>query len=115
MAAISNAEPMPRDEIPDMGPKRQGPGKEGALIADLLKLLLKIRARELNVASRLIARGDDLDAIASGVRENLAVLRGWRNEIFGQDALDLVDGKLAFAVVDGKLVMTRAEVLETSA
>ena len=31
-------------------------GKEGVLVADLLKLLLKIRARELNVASRLIAR-----------------------------------------------------------
>jgi ribonuclease D len=114
MQALSSAEPMARDDIPDLGAKRQGPGKEGALIADLLKLLLKIRARELNVASRLIARGDDLDALASGVRENLAVLRGWRNDIFGQDALDLVDGKLAFAVADGKLVMTRADVLEAT-
>ncbi len=109
MQALAAAFPMPREDIPDLGIKRQGPGKEGALIADLLKLLLKIRARELNVASRLIARGDDLDAIACGVREGLPVLKGWRYDVFGKDALELLGGQLAFAVTAGKLVMTRTE------
>jgi ribonuclease D len=36
-------------------------------------------------------------------------LEGWRFEQFGRDALDLVEGRLAFAVRGGKLVMTRTE------
>ncbi len=108
MAALATARPMPREEMPDTGPRRQGPGKDGVLIADLLKLLLKIRSRELNVASRLIARSDDLDALASGLRDAVPVLSGWRHDIFGRDALALIDGQLAFAVRDGKLAMMRA-------
>src|SRR3546814_9589624 len=81
--------------------------KESALVADLLKLLLKIRAKEINVASRLLARSDDLEMLAAGVRDELSILDGWRFEQFGRDAVDLVEGRMAFAVQDGKLRMTR--------
>lgn len=109
MKAIKGAEPLPREEMPDYGPRRAGPGKEGALVADLLKLLLKIRSREINVASRLITRSDELEALAAGEREDLQILSGWRYEQFGHDALDLVEGRLAFAVVNGRLKMTRTQ------
>lgn len=109
MKAIKSAEPLPREEMPDYGPRRAGPGKEGALVADLLKLLLKIRSREINVASRLITRSDELEALAAGEREDLQILSGWRYEQFGHDALDLVEGRLAFAVVNGRLKMTRTQ------
>ncbi|HZV18809.1 MAG TPA: ribonuclease D [Sphingobium sp.] len=109
MAAIRNAEPLPREEMPEREPGRPGLGKEGILVADLLKLLLKIRSREINVASRLLARSDDLEALAAGVRDGLPILEGWRFEQFGRDALDLVEGRMAFAVRDGKLLMTRTE------
>src|SRR3546814_11170516 len=85
-------------------------GKDSALIADLLKLLLKIRSKEADVAAKLIARSDDLEAIAAGQREGLAVLDGWRRDVFGSDAIDLVEGRLAFAIVDGRLRMTRMEI-----
>ncbi|MCW2362045.1 MULTISPECIES: ribonuclease D [Sphingobium] len=111
MAALDNAAPLPRDEMPERDPGRPGLGKEGALVADLLKLLLKIRSREINVASRLLARADDLEMLAAGVRTNLPILEGWRFEQFGRDALDLVEGRMAFAVRDGKLLMTRTEKL----
>ena len=81
-----------------------GLGREGALVADLLKLLLKIRARESNVAPRLVAKSEELELLAAGRREGLAILEGWRFEEFGRDALDLVEGRLAFAIRDGKLV-----------
>ena len=84
-------------------------GKDGALVADLLKLLLKIRSRDIDVAARLIARSDDIDALAAGVREGLSILEGWRYEQFGRDAVDLVEGRLAFAVKGGRLKMTRTE------
>ena len=110
MEALANADPLPPSEMPPREDKAPGLGKEGALIADLLKLLLKIRARESNVAPRLIARSDELEHLAAGRREGLQILEGWRFEEFGRDAVDLVEGRLAFAVRGGKMVMTRAEI-----
>ena len=109
MAIIATAEPMSAEEMPSRDDKRPGLTKEGSLVADLLKLLLKIRSRDANVASRLLARSDELELLAAGQRTGLAILEGWRYEQFGADALALVEGKLAFAVRDGKLRMTRAE------
>ncbi|MGE4322981.1 MAG: ribonuclease D [Sphingobium sp.] len=109
MAALAGHSPLPREEMPERDPKRPGLGKDGALVADLLKLLLKIRSRDINVASRLLARSDDIDALAAGMREGLAILEGWRYEQFGRDAVDLVEGRMAFAVKGGRLKMTRTE------
>ncbi|MFN3749379.1 MAG: ribonuclease D [Sphingorhabdus sp.] len=109
MAVLADAQPLSKDEMPDRNHNGPGPGKDGALVADLLKLLLKIRSREINVASRLITRSEELERLAAGDREGLELLKGWRYEQFGHDALDLVEGRLAFAVVNGKLKMTRTE------
>jgi ribonuclease D len=108
MAAIDNAQPMTDAEMPPRTPRGAPLGKEGALVADLLKLLLKIRSREIDVAARLLARSEDLELLAAGVRE-LPLLQGWRYEQFGKDALDLVEGKMAFAVVNGRLKMTHVD------
>ena len=83
--------------------------KDGSLVADLLKLLLKIRARDIDVASKLLARSEELEALAAGVRTGLPMLQGWRFDQFGRDALDLVEGRLGFAVQNGKLTMTRTD------
>lgn len=105
--AIAAAVPLSKDEMPEREPHRPGAGKDGVLVADLLKLLLKIRSREINVAARLLARTDELELLAAGVRDKLAILEGWRFDQFGRDALDLVEGRMAFAVKGGKLQMTR--------
>src|SRR6476619_6988792 len=107
MSAISNAKPLEHDEMPEREPRRPGLTKDAALVSDLLKLLLKIRAKETGVAARLIARSDDLEALAAGVRKNLNILSGWRYEQFGKDAVDLVEGRLAFGIEHGKLKMSR--------
>ncbi|MES2493105.1 MAG: ribonuclease D [Pseudomonadota bacterium] len=106
MAALANAVPLAEDELPPRTARGAPLGKEGALVADLLKLLVKIRAREIDVSARLLARSDDLELLAAGVRKNLSLLEGWRYEQFGREALELVEGKLAFAVLGGKLKMT---------
>lgn len=108
MAAIDGAKPMTDAELPPRTPRGAPLGKEGALVADLLKLLLKIRSREIDVAARLLARSEDLELLAAGARE-LPLLQGWRFEQFGKDALDLVEGKMAFAVVNGRLKMTHVD------
>jgi ribonuclease D len=109
MAALASAKEMPAAEMPTREDRQPGLGKEGALVADLLKLLLKIKTRESNVAARLLARSEELEALAAGRRDGLAILQGWRFDEFGRDALDLVEGRLAFAIRGGKLVMTRTE------
>lgn len=109
MDTLANATPLPASEMPARDDRRPGLGKEGGLVSDLLKLLLKIRARDIDVAPRLLARTDELDFLAAGHRDGLAILEGWRFEQFGRDALDLVDGRLGFGVVNGKLKITRIE------
>ncbi|MEE4153053.1 MAG: ribonuclease D [Erythrobacter sp.] len=108
MKIIADADPLPKGEMPDKMKRGAPLGREGALVADLLKLLLKIRAREIDVAPRLLTRADEMEALAAGMRD-LPVLQGWRYEVFGRDALELVEGKLAFAVKDGKLAMTHID------
>jgi ribonuclease D len=108
ITALEGAEPLSADDLPNREPRRPGLTKDGALVSDLLKLLLKIRSKEVGVASKLIARTDEIEALAAGVRNGLGILDGWRFEQFGRDALALVEGQLAFAIEHGKLKMTRA-------
>ncbi|MEO8142238.1 MAG: ribonuclease D [Sphingomicrobium sp.] len=113
MQALATAKPMTPEELPQRDLKRPGLTKDGALVSDLLKLLLKIRSRDTGVAPKLIARSDELEALAAGVRDGLNILSGWRFDQFGSDALDLVEGRLAFGIVDGKLVMTKTAKVPT--
>jgi len=108
MKVLADAEPLPKSEMPEKVKQGAPLGREGALVADLLKLLLKIRAREIDVAPRLLTRADEMEALAAGARD-LPVLQGWRFDVFGKDALDLVEGKLAFAVERGRLKMTHID------
>jgi ribonuclease D len=107
MTALATAKPLEPHELPDREPRRPGLTKEGALVSDLLKLLLKIRAKEAGVAPRLIARSDELEALAAGVRNGLSILSGWRFEEFGRDAVNLVEGRIGFAIENGKLKLSR--------
>ncbi len=109
IAALESAKPMSADDMPPRDDRKPGLGKEGALVADLLKLLLKIRARDIDVAAKLLARTEELEALAAGQRDGLAILEGWRFDQFGKEALALVEGRLGFAVKNGRLKMTRAE------
>lgn len=106
LAVIEVAAPLPEAEMPPREDRKPGLGKEGALIADLLKLLLKIRAREADVAPRLIARSEELEAIAAGQRDGLPLLTGWRYDVFGKDAIALVEGRTAFSVKNGRMTMS---------
>ncbi|WP_448586578.1 ribonuclease D [Thermaurantiacus sp.] len=107
MAALATAEPLHLDPPPRNG--WPAPTPNTALVADLLKLLLKLRAKDLGVAPRLIARAEDLEGLAAGARAGLPLLEGWRREVFGEDALALVEGRVGFAIVDGQLRMVSSD------
>ncbi len=103
MQALARAKPLDRDELPSKSGRKQRFTKENALVADLLKLLLKIRSAEIDVASRLIAKAEDIERLVNGERDGMALLDGWRFEQFGRDALDLIEGRMSFSVKDGQL------------
>src|SRR5690606_9968411 len=84
MDALATASPLPPEEMPAREDRGPGLGREGALVADLLKLLLKVRARESNVAPRLVAGSEELEQLAAGRREGLPILSGWRYDQFGR-------------------------------
>ncbi|MBX3483462.1 ribonuclease D [Phenylobacterium sp.] len=83
-------------------PRHQASPAAGAVV-ELLKVLLKARAEEAGVASKLIATVSDLEQIANDDRADVGALKGWRYEAFGEDALKLKRGELAL-VLDGARV-----------
>src|ERR1700736_478153 len=85
------ADPDPPPAIPA---KAEAPPGIGPLI-ELLRVLLKQRCEDFQVAQKLVASADDLEAIAADDNAPVRALSGWRREIFGKDALALKHGKLA--------------------
>jgi ribonuclease D len=47
--------------------------------------------------TRLIANAADVEALAREKEPDIAALKGWRRELFGDKALKLKSGKLALA------------------
>ena len=72
-------------------------------VVELLKVLLKARSEDADVASKHIATVADLEKIANDDNADTPALQGWRREAFGEDALRLKRGELAL-VLDGARV-----------
>ncbi|MEQ9448863.1 MAG: HRDC domain-containing protein, partial [Rhodospirillaceae bacterium] len=105
LAAIEKGRAVPESECPR--PERSGDRDEQPpkAVVELLKLLLKTKAEANDVAQRLIATSDDIEAIAMSDEAQVRALQGWRRELFGADALKLKHGKLAIGLsADGKNV-----------
>jgi ribonuclease D len=88
-------------------PKIERERRNGANIGptvELLKVLLRQVSEESDVAGKLIATVDDLEAIASSDKADVPALMGWRRKLFGERALDLKHGRLALTVENGKVV-----------
>lgn len=102
--AVERGRSLPEDQLPQPPVRRDIPQGTGP-ITDLLKVLLKMRCEENDVAQKLVANSDDLELIAIDDEAPVAALKGWRREIFGADALDLKRGRLALCLSrDGKRV-----------
>jgi ribonuclease D len=85
-------------------PSSQALSPTAAALADMLRVLLKAAAARNRVAPRLIADSEDLDLIASEDAPDVAALKGWRRELFGEVALRLKRGEVALTVRNGEVV-----------
>jgi len=52
----------------------------------------------------VIATVDELDRIAADDHADVPAMKGWRRELFGENALALKHGKLALAVEKGRVI-----------
>ncbi|WP_018898704.1 ribonuclease D [Rhizobium sp. 2MFCol3.1] len=105
--AVNTALALPKAEMPHAPRQTQAP-EGAAAAAELLKVLLKLISEKHGVAPKVIANSEDLDKIAAeGENADVGALRGWRRELFGDPALQLIKGDVALRFV-GKKVETVA-------
>ena len=94
---------MDKAELPVVPRGPSAPDRVGAA-SELLKVLLKLTAEKHNVAQRVIATSDHIDQIAAhGDRADVPAMRGWRRELFGDEALRLIAGRIALGFSDRKI------------
>jgi ribonuclease D len=104
IATVRDALASPEANAPAAPRAAQPPPPQSAgAVVELLKVLLKARAEEAGVASKLIATVSDLEKIAIDDEADTPALADWRREAFGEDALKLKRGELAL-VLDGARV-----------
>lgn len=86
--------------------KRKPPSPSVAARTEILRLLLKLQAAQHGVAGKLIASVDDLEALANqGENADVPAMKGWRRELFGDVALELMSGRLAVGLKDDKITI----------
>lgn len=106
--AVRRGLDMPEDRIPVSNGAPPTPPGIGPLI-ELLKVLLKMKCEQHDVAQKLVATVADLERIAADDRADVPALSGWRREAFGNAALDLKHGRLAIGMRGKKLTLIPAQ------
>ncbi len=107
--ALAEAKDEPPPQLPAEPERKRRRHEPSPSAVDLLKTLLRLRAEETGVAPRLIANAEDIERLAAGDDEGVAALTGWRNEVFGKDAVALRKGQLSIALEDGEAVIVELE------
>lgn len=97
----------PKENWPQAPERKKQLSASASATLDILKMLLKIQSSEHSVAAKLIASSDDLEMLARGSTKDLPLLKGWRYDVFGKDAIDLKEGKIAIGLKDGQITKIR--------
>ena len=108
IACVARALAIPKAELPAVPKGRPMPDGAGAAV-DLMKVLLKLVCEKNGVASKVVATVDELDAIAAADDADVPVMKGWRRELFGEQALALKHGRLALSFDGRKVVAVECE------
>ena len=108
MAVIAAGLKMPESQLPKLEAKIILPQKLSSMV-EMLKMLLRIQANESGVAIKLIASTDDIEAFAMKHDAEVEFNHGWRYDVFGKAAHDMVDGKLCLGIKNGQIKLLPLE------
>ena len=104
-AAIDNADSY----APPIPKTKHMPPAIGARV-EMLRTLLRLSTEAKGIAPRLVANARDIEQLAAfGENSGVAAITGWRREIFGQDALDMLDGKIGLRLDGNDVVAERLD------
>jgi ribonuclease D len=99
LEVVARALATPESEWPHVPERQELPRGLGPVV-DLLKVLLKLKCDQHDVAQKLVASASDIDQIAADDEAAVAALHGWRRTIFGDDALRLKHGRIGLALAE---------------
>jgi ribonuclease D len=106
--AVEQANALDPDKLPKLPERPRGFDNIGSTV-DILRVLLRSKGNVFHVAEKLIANTSDLEKLASlKDKATIKALKGWRYEVFGKDALLLLEGKLSISLKDNQLVIIPA-------
>ncbi len=72
---------------------------------EMLRTLLRLRTEYEDLAPRLVASAKEIEQIAAfGENAKVPALKGWRREVFGEDALKMIRGEIALKLEGRKVV-----------
>jgi ribonuclease D len=111
LKAVQIARDLPEHDLP-LPPPVPHDDPDQSLIADLLSVLLRRRARDVEIAPSLLGNRRDLEALVgwlSGPRTEAepALLHGWRGDLVGRQLAALWEGKSALVVEGRRTVSVR--------
>lgn len=91
--AVQKGLSLPSDQCPQpKEPLPSPPGMHAAL--EMLKMLLRIKADENQVAAKLLATSNDLETFVRSQGQDAPFLEGWKLKAFGEDALKIMNGHM---------------------
>ena len=106
---VKRGQAVPDKDCPQPQSKPKLPRGLGP-VTDLLKVLLKMKSEDSDVASKLLASAADIELLAAfGEDADIRALKGWRREVFGEDALKLRAGALSLSIKGKKLKLLPAD------
>ncbi|MEM9601203.1 MAG: ribonuclease D, partial [Pseudomonadota bacterium] len=89
--------PKPTAMPPNLGPR-----------VEMLKTLLRLRTEVHGIAPRLVASARDIDQLAAfSDKADIQALKGWRRDVYGEDALALLRGEIGLRLDGNDVVAER--------
>lgn len=104
LAALGKGLRVSPEDYPNLNGYSKSEPNVDALV-DVMMALLKLRAKENNVAWQTLANTNDLVAVARGHFEDIDVLKGWRYTLVGKELLKLLQGEIALVIQNGEVVV----------
>ncbi len=105
LKAVERGMKLPDKDCPKPAQKPDLPNGIGSA-TDLLKVMLKMKCNEFDVAQKIVASSEDVEQIAAyGDKADVPAMRSWRYDIYGRDALRMRNGECAFALKGKKLLL----------
>ena len=108
LKTLAEAEKSPRESWPKIRNDYRR-DKAPAATLELLRVLLKHITEAENIAPKLLASAEELEALARDDNADIKLLKGWRRELFGNIALQLKSGEIALTLRNNKLELIYPE------